>query len=149
MESRRDIPPPPPAREAYRDPSARQIQRERLRLDYLPRPAREAVRAGDVIMDFCRKLETSTDFAMLRELQTDWTELAGPALSVHSWPARLERQTLTLCVENSTWLSEISRVEGPRLLRRLRSRSGPAGMAVKKFRLLVDAATVCRNRPEI
>lgn len=125
------------------------IQRERLGLDYLPPAGREAVPAGDVIMEFCRKLETSTDFAVLREIQTNWEDLAGPALARHVWPARLERQTLTLCVENSVWLSEVSRVEGPRLLRRLRSRAGPAGTAVKKFRLQVDAASVRRNRPEI
>ncbi len=146
MGAGRDIPPPPP-RALHRDRSAWMIQRERLGLDYLPPAGREAVPAGDVIMDFCRKLETSTDFAVLRKIQTDWEDLAGPALARHVWPARLERQTLTLCVENSVWLSEVARVESPRLLKRLHVRIAAARKLVKKMRLTVDAAMVRRNRP--
>ncbi len=147
MENRRDML-PQPVRKGCRDRSAWMIQRERLGLDYLPPAGREAVPAGEVIMDFCRKLETSTDFAVLLDIQNHWADVAGLALARHVWPARLERQTLTLCVENSVWLSEMARMEGPRILKRLQSRAGAAKKTVKKLRLVVDAAMVRRNRPE-
>jgi hypothetical protein len=131
-----------PRREKKGDPSAWMIQRERLGLDYLPPPGREAVPVGDVIMGFCRKLETGTDYAVLREIQTHWEDLAGPGPAKHVWPARLERKTLTLCVENSVWLSEMARMESPRLLKRLHARVAGAAKLVKKIRLQVDAAMV-------
>jgi len=69
-------------------------------------------------------------------LLREWTSLAGPQLSRHTRPGRLERGTLYVFVAHSTWLSELQRYGQKQLLANLQERFGPG--KIKRLRLQLD-----------
>ncbi len=72
----------------------------------------------DVIL---KSLPTTRD-SQLRRLQLYWQEAAGE-LSCYSWPCRFQNGRLTVKVENSIYLSELSSISAG-VLRKLEKLSG-------------------------
>jgi hypothetical protein len=58
----------------------------------------------------------------LQELTVKWPDIAGPDVAQHTRPGRLEKGRLTVYVDSSVWLSELSRFGLDVLLRNIRQR---------------------------
>ena len=72
----------------------------------------------------------------LTELAEEWTVLVGSDVARHARPGRLDHGTLTVFVDNSVWLSELSRYGKEKMLEKLRERFG--AKRFKGLRLQLD-----------
>ena len=72
----------------------------------------------------------------LKNLESDWVELAGRALAKHARPGRYERRRLVVFVDSSAWLSELERYGRKELLEKLQQRFGADKIA--DLRLQMD-----------
>ena len=84
--------------------------------------------------------DTLLAFAVRRE----WPNLVGPEISRRAQPGDLRAGTLTVVVENSPWLLEMTLREGE-LLSRLQKRYGAESVRALRF-TLGTAAAVPRGR---
>jgi predicted nucleic acid-binding Zn ribbon protein len=75
----------------------------------------------------------------LAELQAEWATVAGAGVASHSRPGRLERGNLTVFVDSSVWLSELSRYGQKQMLANIRRRFGESRVSTLSFRLDPDA----------
>lgn len=67
-------------------------------------------------------------------VRRDWSSLVGPQLSGRSRPGDLQSGTLTVVVDNSPWLQELTLREGE-LLSRLQARYGAGSVKALRFTL--------------
>lgn len=114
-----------------------------------PQSKGEALPISEVIRDFVHKLDVNPDLAVLRAIQLNWEKLAGKLIAKRVWPAKLERGTLTLYVENSVWLAEVTRMHKPQLLRKLQAHAQTQRTAIKDLRLIVNANGVRQGQGDI
>jgi|ERR1051325_92166 predicted nucleic acid-binding Zn ribbon protein len=58
------------------------------------------------------------------QLLADWSKMVGPTVARHARPISLRAGILTVCVDNSMWLSELSRYQKHLLLAKVREHLG-------------------------
>jgi predicted nucleic acid-binding Zn ribbon protein len=64
-----------------------------------------------------------------------WKELVGEDIARHAQPTRIHRGTLTVSVNNSVWLHELSRYHKETILRRIKARFNPSPVQDIHFRI--------------
>ena len=69
------------------------------------------------------------------QIATAWPEIVGATLARHTQPVAFRNHCLVIGVDNSAWLSELSRHLKPELLRKLRERFGSAAPRDILFRI--------------
>ncbi len=116
-----------PPRKPALNPGRWQVQRERCRLaeDADPdQPFRDAVPIDQTVSALLNRLGVKNP-RWHEELAREWPELAGPTIARHAHPGFVdEKGGLTLFVDNSGWLAEITRQHKRRLLMALQQRFG-------------------------
>jgi len=117
-----------------------EVQRERFRIDEeTPAPVDEHI--SDLkkpVANLMASLGLRTDTVQQR-LMNQWAAIAGQPLCRHIRPGPLENNVLTVYVSNSTMLTELTRFQGPALLRNLQAAVG--ANEVKRLRFLIDPDT--------
>lgn len=113
------------------------VERERCQIGdaFPPKESREPVPLAVGISDFIRALDTP-ERALLQELAAGWKTLAAAPYAQHTRPAEFGNGVLTVCVDSSVWLSELSRYGKKALLASLQSRYGVS--RIRSLRLQVD-----------
>ncbi|MBF0272577.1 MAG: DUF721 domain-containing protein [Magnetococcales bacterium] len=66
-------------------------------------------------------------------LSRDWRQAVGPLLAAHTEPVRLQNGTLTVRVDSSAWLTELTFLT-PELLARLQERLPPGALTGLRFK---------------
>jgi predicted nucleic acid-binding Zn ribbon protein len=115
------------------------VQRERCRLEGSePRAGlRDPKPLGEAMAGILKSLGLEGD-AWLSDLENDWTSVAGAAVARHARPGRVENRVLTVYVDSSVWLSELSRFGRGPLMENIRKRFGSDRVASVAFRLDPD-----------
>ena len=127
----------PKSRKPERAGSSRwQVQRERGRIEhYRPEPPFvEPRHIGDVVGGILDALDYE-DVGWVAELATRWHDIAGDTVARHTRPGSVERQCLTVFVDNSAWLSELSRYGQSLLLSNVRTHLGDDRVTSLRLRL--------------
>ena len=116
------------------------VQRERCRIaDRFPSPAsREATAVNDVLDGIIGGLGLG-ELQWMRSLTDDWVRVVGDAVAAHTRPGSLESRTLTVFVDSSVWLSEISRDGNKEMLQKIQDHTG--GDQVKRLSFRLDPGT--------
>lgn len=114
-----------------------QVERERCRIeDAEPSSADPGVIALSDVMAVVLKrlgLEKQQWYSILTD---EWKRIVGEAISKHTRPGRIEGQTLIIYVDNSVWLSELSRFSSGELLAKIKERFGSG--RIGNIRLQLD-----------
>lgn len=76
--------------------------------------------------------------ACLSGLAEKWPAVAGPLMAAHAAPGELRGDALLVWVDNSAWLSELSRLHARALLERIRCVAGCGRIQRIEFRLNPD-----------
>ena len=92
---------------------------------------------GDVIPAVMRRLGLE-DQQWLFALTDEWSGLVGEVVASHCRPGRVERGVLTIFVDSSVWLNELSRYGQGQILKNLRKRFGDEKIRQVLFRLDPD-----------
>ena len=110
-----------------------QVLREwRRGKDDLPRPKQRS--AKDVLDRLLPKLGLDQQVKQ-SELLAEWPKMVGPAVAKHARPEALRDGVLTVVVDNSMWLSELSRYQKPLLLKKVREQLGAKAVSDVVFRI--------------
>ena len=72
------------------------------------------------------------------QLATIWADVVGPDVARHTRPGMIDRQCLTVYVDSSVWLNELSRYGQQRMLENLRQHAGAARIRQVVLRLDPD-----------
>ena len=97
------------------------VERERHQLtDENPASRTSETRIDNVVAGLLRRLGVA-DSVWLRELEESWPRLVGGPIAAHTRPGRYDKGVLTIYVDSSVWLSELSRFSQKELLQRLQS----------------------------
>ena len=114
------------------------MQKERFATNLpAPPPPFDVHPLGDIIPGVMKKIGIHGrmhEAAMMEE----WPRLVGPQLAGHTRPGKLEHEVLTVFVDHSAWLSELSRYGKKQLVDKLNKRFG-AGW-IKSIHLSIDPA---------
>lgn len=96
-----------------------QLERERHQIaESRPPPPLTDTPVAAVITDLMHRLGGGDD-VWLRRMEARWPSLVGEAVAAHSRPGRFDRGTLTVFVDNSVWLSELTRFGQREILARV------------------------------
>ena len=79
-----------------------------------------------------------------RQLMDKWIDITGQPLCRHIRPGPVQHGQLTVYVSNSPMLAELSRFQGPALLKNIQSAVGAT--AIKKLRFAIDPDTRAERR---
>jgi predicted nucleic acid-binding Zn ribbon protein len=113
------------------------VQRERLAIpDYRPRHEFREGDLIDTIMPDLLKRYGLEESHWLSVLEKEWVDLVGAGVGDHTRPGRLDGKTLTVFVDHSTWLGELSRFGKRPMLANIQKRFGPE--RVQSLRLQLD-----------
>jgi hypothetical protein len=96
---------------------------------------------GDVVQKIRDLLRGEQD--VHPELWARWSTIAGPVIATRALPQSLRRRVLTVAVESSSWLHELSFLKGM-LLGRIAEEIGPT--KVKDVRFVLDPTVFPRRR---
>ena len=109
----------------FRNPGRRRLACERFRLtpEDLPAGHEEIAPIADILPLLMKKLGVE-DRSWMERLTEEWALLVGKDLAVHARPGRLENMSLVVFVDNSVWLSELSRYGRRQMLSILQKRFG-------------------------
>jgi len=102
-----------------------QVERERHQLDQ-SRPDvffKDASPIGEMIPRLMKKIGLE-DEQWLETLSMEWARLVGEAVARHTRPGRFKKRELTVFVDSSVWLNELSRYGRKEMLAKLRERFG-------------------------
>lgn len=91
------------------------------------------VRVGDLLVAAVPGLR---EHLLEETIRKEWPRAVGPELARRSRPVTLRLGTLTVAVDNSTWLQEMT-LRSEELVRRLQARYGPE---VRVVRVALDSA---------
>ncbi len=118
----------------------KQIQRERCRLDGSEpsQGLRNPVPMSNVMPGIMKKLGME-DQHWLAVLEDEWPAIVGDAVSKHSRPGMVKDSNLTVFVDSSVWMSELSRHGKGTMLGNLQARFGPKRVKTIGFRLDPDS----------
>lgn len=122
-------------------PEQWQLQRDRFAIDAeAPTPINDP--GEHTLRDPVHKLMKSLGLessTVQQKLMNTWPEITGNPLCRHIRPGPLEHGQLIVYVSNSPMLTELSRFQGPALLKNIQAITGAT--AVKKLRFLIDPDT--------
>lgn len=113
------------------------VERERQQTD-LPGPPRplddaEPIQSGiDALM---QKLGAAS-LTWLNTLQQDWADIVGKTVAAHTRPGQLQERVLTVYVDSSAWLAELSHFGRDEMLKNLQKKYGTE--RIKSVRLQND-----------
>jgi len=93
---------------------------------------------GDIIPKLMKRLGLE-DTHWLTLLAEEWQEMVGEAVARHTRPGRLENKDLVVFVDNSAWLSELSRYGRKEMLAKLQERFGSSKIASLRLQLDPEA----------
>jgi predicted nucleic acid-binding Zn ribbon protein len=117
------------------------VQQERAQLDSAakpPLPTMHVESLDRVMPNLMRQLGAAPDFWQ-EKLTNEWPQIAGPAVTRHTRPGRLEGVSLTVYVTNSVWLRELKQVGYKPLLEKLQAKYGAEKIRHLKLQLDPDA----------
>ena len=123
-------------RKLHFDRGAWALQKERFATDApAPPPPFEVHPLAEVVPDVMKKIGMH---GRLHEaaMQEEWPRLVGPQLADHTRPGKLDHDVLTVYVDHSAWLSELSRYGRKQIMEKLKARFG-AG-CIKSIHLALD-----------
>jgi len=103
--------------------SARQIQRERLGMDYEPPSPMKLETPADILPEVIRKAGLENR-AWEHELSSEWADIVGEQVAAHTRPGKHARKRLTVFVDSSPWLSALQMQFKPMMLNNLQQRFG-------------------------
>jgi len=131
--------PPRPRRSRY-SYGQWQVQRDRFQIESAePAPTTEHLSTvRDSLLPILKSLGLEQN-SLQQRLMQQWNAIAGHPLCRHIRPGPLQDGQLTVYVSNSTMLSELSRFQGPALLKNLQAATGAS--AIRKLRFLLDPDT--------
>ncbi len=117
-----------------------QVQRDRFQIDAeTPAPVNDhTMPMREPLQRLIKALGIEAD-TLQRRLMEGWEAMAGQPLCRHIRPGPIDRGVLTVYVTNSTLLSELSRFQGPALLKNIQAAVG--SREVHKLRFLIDPDT--------
>ena len=112
------------------------VERERCHIGdkYPPPRFREAKAVGDVLSSVVDELGVA-DTQWMLTLADEWRSIVGAAVAKHTRPGMLDGRTLTVYVDSSVWLSEISRYGSREMLDSIRKQLGGDQVTRLNFRL--------------
>jgi len=127
------------ARKSAMSRSHWELCRERFRIgDEAPPPPERVSMIGDIIKTVLRRIDAERP-PFWNDLCAQWPELVGAQVAAHARPGRmLPRKMLLAYVDNSTWMHELTRMQGPRVLAAVQRRFGTHSIAQVKFQVGVD-----------
>jgi len=119
-----------------------EVQRERLRLEDRrpPDAPREPMPLDTVLPSLLKRLGLEAQH-WLTTLNEEWASLVGQGVARHARPGRLESGVLTVYVDSSVWLSELSRYGKEEILTKLRGRFGAKRFKGLRLQLDPDAGS--------
>lgn len=112
------------------------VQRERCNLA----PGERAVSVdkerpiGEAISRVMTSMGLAAEHWSVR-LGEEWSVLVGPEIAKHTRPGRLEGGELTVFVDHSIWLAELSRYSSRKLLANLQAHFGKKDIKTLRFSL--------------
>lgn len=109
-------------------------EREQIAETKPPQERPEVMEAGLILDKVVKELGLASEHWLTR-LADEWPQLAGDVVSKHTRPGRLDGKTLVVFVDNSVWLSELSRFGKEQLLANIKKQ---AGRRIKDLRLQLD-----------
>ena len=102
------------------------------------RPARRARTASGFIGDVLPAVVAQLGLEQLVEQQRIcevWPQLVGPAIARHAQPTHFQRGILTVSVDNSVWLNELSLSHKGTILQKFRDHFKPSPVRDIVFRI--------------
>lgn len=122
-------------------PSRWQLERDRFNID-AEAPTQIADQPVETLREPIHKLLKSLGLeqpTLQHQLMERWATITGQPLCRHIRPGPIHQGQLTVYVSNSPMLTELSRFQGPALLKNIQAALGPA--AIKKLRFVIDPDT--------
>lgn len=122
-----------------------EVQRDRFQLEAdVPRPVTDHTTSLKEPMEkLVASLGLSLDTVQQR-LMNQWDKIAGKPLCRHIRPGPLQNGTLTIYVSNSVMLSELTRFQGPALLKNIQAALQKD--SIKKLHFMIDPDTRTTRR---
>jgi len=113
-----------------------EVARERLQIqDFTPPPNdMDPQKLGDVIPALMKKFGME-EAHWINTLNEEWPDLVGPAVAAHTRPGELSNKRLTVYVDSSVWLYELSQTARGSMLENLANRYGPGMIRDIRFQL--------------
>ena len=112
------------------------VQKERLQISGTPPPpAMQETRVGDLVERVMGSLHLDRQLRR-QQLSAEWQDLVGPQVAAHTRPGKLLHGHLTVFVEHSLWLHELSRFGSDAILLKLQQRFGRD--KIRRLRLQLD-----------
>lgn len=117
-----------------------QIQQERCRLTHPepPKGVHNPVPLENLVSNLMKKIGMG-DLHWLNVLESEWADLVGDAVSKHTRPGIVKGGDLTVFVDSSVWMSELSRHGKGKIMDNLKKRFGKSKIRTIGFRLDPDA----------
>jgi len=114
-----------------------EMQRDRFQIEPgTPQPAEDHTTSlKEPIQKLISSLGLNQDTTQQR-LMNDWNKIAGNPLCRHIRPGPIQNGTLTVFVSNSAMLAELTRFQGPALLKNIQSVLGKT--TIKKLFFSID-----------
>ena len=115
------------------------VERERCRIGSWsqPTPSQEPTSLSNIIPSLLGQFGLEAQH-WAGQLESCWGDIVGKAVARHSRPGRIEGHTLTVFVDSSVWLSELSRTGRKTMLRALRERFPDGKITDLRFSLDPD-----------
>lgn len=114
-------------------------ERERCHVDKKSPPAGvgNPVSISSLVPVLMKKLGMA-DEHWLNVLEEEWEQIAGSAVAGHTRPGRIAQKQLTVFVDSSVWMNELTRYGKDELLANLQSRFGKKEIREVRFSLDPD-----------
>ncbi len=116
-----------------------EVEKERHHIkDYAP--ANESLDPGAIarfLPQIMKKLGLEGDH-WLDVLQAEWTKIVGEGVAKHTCPGRFDKKKLTVFVDSSTWLNELSRYGQKEMLANIQKRFGKDKIGSSRLQLDPD-----------
>ncbi len=111
-----------------------QLERERSQLPghLLPPQDTRTVSAGEIAGGILKSLGLN-DKLWEQALMDEWFTLVGETIARRARPGQIQRNILTIYVNNATWLHELARYGKAELLQKLQTRFGAENIADLRF----------------
>lgn len=89
---------------------------------------------GDILPSIIDKLGLAKK---VKETQivTDWSKIVGETIAKHCRPVKLDKGYLTINVDSSPWLNELSRYSKGMILKKVKERLGSKSVRDIRFRI--------------
>jgi hypothetical protein len=112
-----------------------EIYKERFQLTDRQLPVNDvSVPVNEVVKNIFDKIDF-TGSSIANELQEHWRQLAGKTISKHTRPGFFSGTILIIYVDNTVWLSEVTRYHRQEMFNKLKKRLGGNVITAVKFRL--------------